>query len=49
MKPVFLTTDVSDFTQEDGRNKSKTRVKRSCVTNVLGLLRAHFVVIFTYH
>ena len=44
---MFVTTDASDFTQEDGRKKSKTRVKRSCVTNVTRLLLACFVVIFT--
>ena len=27
MKPVFLTTDISDFTQLHGRTKRKTRVK----------------------
>ena len=48
MKPVFLTTDISDFKQQDGRKKRKTRVKRLCVTNVTRLLLAGFVVIFTY-
>ena len=42
MKLVFLTTDISDFTQQDGmrRKKRKTRVKRLCVTNVTRLLLA---------
>ena len=42
----LLISDISEFTQQDG--KKKRTAKRLCVTNVTVLLLACFVVIFTY-
>ena len=42
-----LQTDVSEFTQRDGRKKRTA--KRLCVTNVTGLLLESVVVVFPYH
>ena len=40
-----VSSDNSEFTQQDGGKKRTA--KRLCVTNVTGLLRMCFVVIFT--
>ena len=42
-----LQTDISEFTQRDGRKKRTA--KRLCVTNVTGLLLGSVVVVFPYH
>ena len=42
-KWILQCDSISEFTQQDGRKKRTA--KRSCVTNVTGLLLASFVVI----
>ena len=43
---VLFRKHTSEFTQQEGRKKRTA--KRLCVTNVTGLLRGTFVVVFPY-